>query len=99
MADDLGMPSKCLRTMRATSFIGATLERRTLVHRCLSIAATTLIAHSPACAAALRGGFAGTAASFEPQQHQTERGLGETMSDISMLSPATLSSSHPDRRG
>ena len=31
------------RTMRATSFIGSTLERRTLVHHCLSMAATTLI--------------------------------------------------------
>jgi hypothetical protein len=37
------MPSKCLRIMRATSFIGATLERKTFVHHCLSIAATTLI--------------------------------------------------------
>src|SRR5437763_10950756 len=37
------MPSKCLRTIRATSFIGSTLERRTLVHHCLSMAETTLI--------------------------------------------------------
>ena len=37
------MPSKWLRTSLATSFMGSTLERMTLVHHCQSMAATTLI--------------------------------------------------------
>ena len=37
------MPSKCLRIILATSFIGATRERMTLVHHCRSMAVTTLI--------------------------------------------------------
>ena len=35
-------PSKWLRIIAATSFIGSTLERRTFVHHCLSRARTTL---------------------------------------------------------
>ena len=37
------MPSKCLWIILATSFIGATRERMTLVHHCLSMAETTWI--------------------------------------------------------
>lgn len=37
------MPSRCWRTIAATSFIGSTFERMTQVHQRVSIARTTLI--------------------------------------------------------